>query len=93
MSTPPATPEDFTFARDDLLAPGTLHRPATIPADLWDRMPWPARWKATRNLLDPHRANTAAAERRAYLESLLTVDMREHLDAIVSHRLGVRDVA
>jgi hypothetical protein len=48
MSTPRLVPEDHAFDRHDLLAPGTLTRPDHIPPHQWERMPWSARWKATR---------------------------------------------
>jgi len=35
-------------ARPDLLAPGTVRRPAWIDETTWRKMPWPAQWKAAR---------------------------------------------
>lgn len=35
-------------AHPDLLAPGTVRRPAWIDETTWARMPWPAQWKAAR---------------------------------------------
>lgn len=34
--------------RPDLLAPGTVQRPAWIDETTWARMPWPAQWRAAR---------------------------------------------
>lgn len=39
-------------ARPDLLAPGTVRRPAWISEDDWARMPWPAKWKAARRAVE-----------------------------------------
>ena len=42
-------------ARPDLLAPGTVRRPAWIREQDWARMPWPAKWKAARSPMPrPH---------------------------------------
>ena len=32
----------------DLLAPGTVRRPAWIREADWARMPWPAKWRVAR---------------------------------------------
>lgn len=37
------------YANPELLAPGTLVRPPSIPEHDWERMGWHARWRATRS--------------------------------------------
>lgn len=48
MSAYEPTEEQATWARTDLLAPGTLTRPDHISLADWQRMGWHAKWKATR---------------------------------------------
>lgn len=52
MSMPTSDTLVAEYPTPELLAPGTLPRPAWIrPAD-WARMPWSAQWKATRRMVN-----------------------------------------
>lgn len=54
MSTKPIGGEVIEpYANPELLAPGTVRRPAWINEATWARMPWPARWKAARRQTPP----------------------------------------
>lgn len=48
-------------AHPDLLAPGTVRRPAWIDEATWARMPWPARWRAARAAATLRRAQFGGA--------------------------------
>ncbi len=39
-------------AHPDLLAPGTVRRPEWIRPEDWARMPWPAKWRASRRFAE-----------------------------------------
>lgn len=48
MTAPKAGDIIAAAPRPDLLAPGTVRRPAWIREQDWARMPWPAQWRAAR---------------------------------------------
>jgi len=72
----------------ELLAPGTVRRPPSIEPALWDRMPWPARWKAARRWNAAQRQ--AAADELEKLEHLATVEpiQQRHFGPIATQPHG-----
>lgn len=70
-------------AHPDLLAPGTVRRPAHIPEQLWARMPWPAKWRVAR--AEP--ARLAAAARRREVKAIVDNEAARHRLALVLDEL------
>lgn len=61
MTAPKGSDVIEPATRPDLLAPGTLQRPAHIREADWARMPWSAQWRATRAEVSMRRRFAEAA--------------------------------
>lgn len=69
--------------RPDLLAPGTVRRPAWIREQDWARMPWPAKWRAAK--AEP--ARLAAAARRREVKAIVDDEAARRRLALVLDEL------
>lgn len=70
-------------AHPDLLAPGTVRRPAWIDEATWARMPWPAQWRVAR--AEP--ARLARLARRREVQQLIDQEAVRHRLALVLDEL------
>lgn len=82
------------YATPELLAPGSVRRPAWISEATWARMPWPAQWRVAR--AEPARLAHVARVRDLEAPTMQrrpepTLIITHPLDEITEHRSAIDD--